>query len=115
MSNHMDTAEAVRIILWQKAQQEAVMYRMWRFLKQVIWGMANKDLAALSLWLGDKQFFHGARPSSLDCTVFGHLAQFLFIDIGFPQKVSVMSCPMPPLSNHIVGLSGKPLPKSCDL
>ena len=55
--------------------------------EQIIWEMANKDLAALSLWLGDKQFFHGSRPSSLDCTVFGHLAQFLFIDIGFPQKV----------------------------
>ena len=59
----------------------------------LIWEMANKDLAALSLWLGEKKFFHGSKPSSLDCTVFGHLAQFLFIDIGFPQKVYTIAMP----------------------
>ena len=54
MSNHMDTAEAVRIILWQKAQQEAVMYRMWRFLQQVIWDM--EDLKWREKWLNDDRF-----------------------------------------------------------
>jgi len=77
--------------MWARVQPYITRLRSYvsgvsRQEEQVIWGMANKDLAALSLWLGDKQFFHGARPSSLDCTVFGHLAQFLFIDIGFPQK-----------------------------
>lgn len=54
MSNHMDTAEAVRIILWQKAQQEAVMYRMWRFLQQVIWDM--EDLKWREKWLNDDRY-----------------------------------------------------------
>ena len=54
MSNNMDTAEAVRIILWQKAQQEAVMYRMWRFLQQVIWDM--EDLKWREKWLNDDRF-----------------------------------------------------------
>jgi hypothetical protein len=36
--------------------------------------------------VGDKPFFHGAAPTSVDCAIFGHLAQFLYIDIGFPQK-----------------------------
>jgi len=54
--------------------------------EHVIWEMASRDLAALSLWLGTKEFFNGSKPSTLDCTVFGHLVQFLFIDIGFPQK-----------------------------
>ena len=45
-----------------------------------------RDLDALSTLLGSKLFFHGDHPSSLDCAVFGHLAQFLFINIGFPQK-----------------------------
>jgi hypothetical protein len=36
--------------------------------------------------VGDKPFFHGAAPASVDCAIFGHLAQFLYIDIGFPQK-----------------------------
>ena len=57
-----------------------------------IWQLANQDLAALSAWLGTGSFFHGAAPSTLDCAVFGHLAQFLFIDIGFPQKVVFCAC-----------------------
>jgi hypothetical protein len=45
-----------------------------------------QDLEALSVLVGDKPFFHGAAPTSVDCAIFGHLAQFLYIDIGFPQK-----------------------------
>jgi len=48
--------------------------------------MSFKDLAALSNWLGTKQYFLGSKPTTVDCMLFGHLAQFLFIDIGFPQK-----------------------------
>ena len=47
--------------------------------------LSFKDLAALSCLLGELRFFHGDKPSSLDCVVFGHLAQFLYIDMGFPQ------------------------------
>ena len=56
-----------------------------------VWALASKDLLALSSWLADKQYFHGSSPSSLDCTIFGHLAQFLYIDIGFPQKTFMES------------------------
>jgi len=59
-----------------------------------IWEMSFKDLAALSSWLGTKQYFHGSQPSTVDCMLFGHLAQFLFIDIGFPQKTFMEAkCP----------------------
>ena len=47
--------------------------------------LSFKDLGALSCLLGQQRFFHGDQPSSLDCVVFGHLAQFLYIDIKFPQ------------------------------
>jgi len=56
-----------------------------------VWSLASKDLLALSAWLGDKQFFHGSSPSSVDCMLFGQLAQFLYIDIGFPQKTFLES------------------------
>ena len=53
----------------------------------VVWDQASQDLQALSTLLGDKQYFHRDSPTTIDCMIFGHLAQFLYIDIGFPQKV----------------------------
>ena len=55
--------------------------------QSVVWDQASQDLQALSTLLGDKQYFHGDSPTTIDCMIFGHLAQFLYIDIGFPQKV----------------------------
>lgn len=50
-----------------------------------LWSFSNDDLRAISDLLGEKQFFHGAEPTTIDCVVFGHLSQFLFIPIDFPQ------------------------------
>ena len=47
--------------------------------------LSFKDLGALSCLLGQQRFFHGDQSSTLDCVMFGHLAQFLYIDIKFPQ------------------------------
>jgi len=57
-----------------------------RHENSVVWEMAGKDLMALSKLLGNKEYFYGDEPTSVDCMLFGHLAQFLFINIGFPQK-----------------------------
>ena len=38
------------------------------------------DLAALSDFLGDKQYFFGDRPSSLDAAAFGILSQMILLD-----------------------------------
>ena len=53
--------------------------------------LSFKDLSALSCLLGQQRFFHGDKPSTLDCVVFGHLAQFLYIDIKFPQADYIRS------------------------
>jgi len=59
-----------------------------------MWSMSNQDLKAISDWLGSNSYFHGSSPTTIDCTIFGHLAQFLYIDIGFPQKTYLESdCP----------------------
>ncbi len=42
--------------------------------------IGDGDLAALSDYLGDKQYFFGDRPSSLDATAFGILSQMLLLD-----------------------------------
>ena len=45
-----------------------------------------QDIQAISNLLSDKKFFLGDEPSRIDCTIFGHLVQFLFIPMDFPQK-----------------------------
>ena len=44
------------------------------------------DLRAVSRFLADKPYYLGSEASTVDCTLFGHLAQFLFIPMDFPQK-----------------------------
>ena len=50
--------------------------------------MSFRDLDAISRILGeDNKYVLGtSSPSTLDCTLFGHLAQFLYIPMDFPQK-----------------------------
>jgi len=76
---------------WGKFQPSMTRFRSYlqgigRHENSDIWEMSFKDLAALSSWLGTKDYFLGSKPTTVDCMLFGHLAQFLFIDIGFPQK-----------------------------
>jgi len=51
-----------------------------------LWKFSFDDLRALSDLLGTKTYFHGDAPHLLDCVVFGHLSQFVFIPLDFPQK-----------------------------
>lgn len=49
--------------------------------------MSFRDLDAVSQILGESRYLLGTEtPTTLDCTVFGHLAQFLYIPMDFPQK-----------------------------
>ena len=61
---------------------------MGRHENEVIWDFARQDLKAISVLLGANDYMLGGpAPTTVDCMLFGHLAQFLYIDIGFPQKV----------------------------
>jgi glutathione S-transferase len=76
---------------WGKFQPETTKtktkYRgLTRHSDDELWGFSNDDIQAISDYLGDKQYFFGDRPSLADCAVFGHLSQFLWIPIDFPQK-----------------------------
>ena len=56
--------------------------------------MSFKDLKAISDLLNNKDYLLGKSPTTVDCVLFGHLAQFLYIDIGFPQKTYLeQNCP----------------------
>ena len=45
-----------------------------------------EDLKAISNLLGDKPYFNGDQPSTIDCTVFGQLVQFVLVPMEIPQK-----------------------------
>jgi len=65
-----------------------------RHTESEIWEMSFKDLKAISDLLNNKDYLLGKSPTTVDCVLFGHLAQFLFIDIGFPQKTYLeQNCP----------------------
>ncbi|KAK7067236.1 hypothetical protein SK128_002944 [Halocaridina rubra] len=51
---------------------------MRRHTSEEVEEMGRKDIMALSLWLGDKNYFMGAQPSEVDCAIFGFLAQLLW-------------------------------------
>ena len=49
--------------------------------------LTSRDLSSIAAILGNKNFLLSKdSPTSIDCTVFGHLAQFLYIPMAFPQK-----------------------------
>mmetsp|Transcript_15634 Transcript_15634/g.36034 ORF Transcript_15634/g.36034 Transcript_15634/m.36034 type:complete len:328 (-) Transcript_15634:1310-2293(-) len=62
---------------------------------EILWAMAAEDLNALEMLLSDKVYFFGKScPSTIDCTVFGHISQILYIPMDFPQqKYLKESCP----------------------
>jgi len=45
--------------------------------KEEIYAIGEKDLRAMSAFLGDKEFFMGSDPSTIDCTMFGLLSCLL--------------------------------------
>lgn len=63
-----------------------------------VWAMSCEDIQALEDLFASNQtenyFFGQSHPGILDCTVFGHLSQFLYIDMEFPQKTYLKEkCP----------------------
>jgi len=50
---------------------------------------SNDDLRAISDLLGAGPFFFGNKATTIDCTLFGMLANFLFLPMDFPQKAFV--------------------------
>jgi len=57
--------------------------------------LTSRDLRSVNDILGGKNFLLSQdSPTSIDCTVFGHLAQFLYIPMAFPQKKYMLeNCP----------------------
>ncbi|XP_070539584.1 failed axon connections homolog [Ptychodera flava] len=60
-----------------------------RHSKEEIYHIAEKDIRALSVFLGDKCFLFGDEPCEEDCAVFGLLSQFVWQSPATPQEALV--------------------------
>ncbi|KAE9418629.1 hypothetical protein Angca_008814 [Angiostrongylus cantonensis] len=47
--------------------------------------LAKKDLDAMSIFLGNKKYFFGDKPTTLDCTMFAFLSQFIYTPLVTPE------------------------------
>ena len=52
---------------------------MGRHSAEEVWGFMKEDLAALDNYLGDKRFMMGEEMVEVDCSVFGMLCQFVYM------------------------------------
>lgn len=56
-----------------------------------IYAMAMADITAVADYLGERPFFHGERPSSIDATVYAHLANIMVPPIDSPARRHALS------------------------
>ena len=64
-----------------------------RHSDEELWEFSNEDFSSISEYLGNNPFFFGDRLTLVDCAIFGHFLQFLWIPIDFPKrKFSVEQC-----------------------
>ena len=71
----------VDLILKSRAKivQKAAFYQgIGRHSKEEVQEMIDKDLEAISTYLGSKSFFMGSEPCEVDCTMFGFISQFIY-------------------------------------
>lgn len=66
---------------------------MGRHARDEIVAIGMKDLTAAADFLGDKPFFMGARPSSLDATAYAFLANVLSVPVESPLKAHARQYP----------------------
>lgn len=66
---------------------------MGRHSPQEIHGIGMRDIAALSEFLGDKPFFMGEEPSSIDATAYAFLANLVWVPLESPMYARAKQLP----------------------
>lgn len=56
-----------------------------RHSEKEIYGIAERDLRAVSVWLGKKKFLFGDQPSLVDAALFALVGNFIWQMVGSPQ------------------------------
>ncbi|MBI3042798.1 MAG: glutathione S-transferase N-terminal domain-containing protein [Betaproteobacteria bacterium] len=77
----------------RSVRRELHGHGMGRHARDEIVAIAKKDITAAADFLGDKPFFLGARPSSLDATAYAFLANILWVPLESPLKAHAQTYP----------------------
>jgi len=78
--------------IWGKAQPRLTLNKtkargLTRHSDEELWSFSDQDIQAIADVLGDRRYLLGGDgPTLADCAVFGHLSQFLWIPMDFPQR-----------------------------
>ena len=62
---------------------------MGRHSPEQIYRIAEKDITALSTFLGEKPFFMGENPTEVDAAIFGLMSQFAFAPVGTKEETLI--------------------------
>lgn len=73
-----------RPIVGRLLRFQAFMQGIGRHKQPEVLVMGNEDLQALSVYLGEKPFLMGDKPTEVDCALFGFLAQVVWNSAGSP-------------------------------
>ncbi|XP_068223453.1 failed axon connections homolog [Palaemon carinicauda] len=73
-----------RPVIGQLLYLEAYMQGIGRHTESEVLAMGHQDLQALSIFLGDHPFILGDKPTEVDCSIFGMLAQICWNSAGSP-------------------------------
>ena len=85
--------ELIAGIVRREVRKSLMAQGMGRHSREEIYEIGKADLNAISLWLGDKSFFMGATPTSLDAIAYAFLANILVPPLESPLKDHGMSLP----------------------
>ncbi|MFO1435750.1 MAG: glutathione S-transferase family protein [Gammaproteobacteria bacterium] len=66
---------------------------MGRHSRDEIYELGRRDLTAIADFLGDKPFFMGSEPTSVDATAYAYLANWVMVDFDTPLKPHINSRP----------------------
>lgn len=72
--------------LKKSVMKRASMHGIGRHSPEVLDQMGQNDIRALSHFLGGNKFMFGERMTTLDCCLFGHLSQIVFVDFPYAHK-----------------------------
>ncbi|XP_050691501.1 failed axon connections homolog [Eriocheir sinensis] len=82
------------------------MQGMGRHTRTEVQHIGRQDLAALSAYLGEKDYLMGEKPTEVDCTVFGILCQVMYCSHGSPY-LRMLESDFPNLRAYVLRVRDK--------